>query len=273
LVEGLSPDLAGSTIETCYQPIVRIADRAPLAVEALARLSHPERGMLKPEHFLQQMEDAGRGRELAELMFARALADLQAAWPDPAGSHALAVSVNVPLDALLAPGCLDQLARMRSQAGWPVGRIHIELTESRPVTDLPGLRAVLERARAFGFGVALDDCSPAMPSVAGLLELPFSTVKFDHVLIAASLADGPEAAFVAATIQTAHGRGMTVTAEGVEDEATWDRLRALGADAAQGFLIAEPLPHAEIEPWRRRWVGDAGDGSEDREASGVARQP
>lgn len=250
-MEGLSPEFAGSKVETRYQPIVRMHDGSLAGLEALARLRHPDRGVLEPQHFVQQIEAAGFGCALTLSIFARAMRDARERQSDVSRCH---VAVNVPLDVLLSPSTVVNLTALRNIIGLDAGIIHIELTESRPVADIGGLGQAIERMRAAGFDVALDDYAPSMAFCAELLDLPFASVKFDHLLVAAAAKGGPDAAFMADSIEAAHRRGLDVTAEGVEDEPTWRRLHAMGVDCAQGFWISRPLPIEEVEPWRLGWA-------------------
>ncbi len=244
--------LKGAMIETRYQPIVRIADRRPVGLEALARLNHPERGTLLPDRFVPQIENAGLATELTSLVSARAFADLAGPFLAQRG---LRMSVNFPLDVLLQPAALDRLEEQRSAAGLAADRIVIELTESRPVDDIPTLRRSLDRLRGLGYGAAIDDVGPAVPRLAPLLDLPFTSLKLDKELVQKVGESAEIRAFLATTIVQAKAHGLTVVAEGVETDAIWDLMRDLGADEVQGFLAARPLPVAAVPVWWDSWIG------------------
>ena len=168
------------------------------------------------------------------------------------------MSVNFPLDVLLQPAALDRLEEQRIAAGLAADQIVIELTESRPVDDIPTLRRSLERLRGLGYGAAIDDVGPAVPRLAPLLELPFTSLKLDKE-------PGPAGGrrsrwsqrFLAKTIVQAKAHGLTVVAEGVETDAIWEHMRDLGADEVQGFLAARPLPVAAVPIWWDAWTGQA----------------
>jgi EAL domain-containing protein (putative c-di-GMP-specific phosphodiesterase class I) len=248
----LQAALDGAMIETRYQPIIRVSDRRPVGLEALVRLNHPEKGTIRPDSFVPQIEHAGLGAELTSLVSARAFSDL--AGPILAGLD-LRMSVNFSLDVLLTPAALERLEVQREAAGVTADRIIIELTESQPVDDIPRLRRSLDYLRALGYGAALDDVGPGVPRLAPLLALPFTSVKLDKHLVQ-HVADTDEAhAFLADTIAEAKARGFTVTAEGVETEAIWDHMAALGVDEMQGYLAARPLPVAAVPVWRDAWIG------------------
>nr|WP_294519828.1 EAL domain-containing protein [uncultured Rhodopila sp.] len=243
--------LRGAMIENRYQPIVRMADRHAIGLEALARLNHPELGTLLPDRFVPQIEDAGLAAELTDLVSARAFADMAEPWLAERGVR---VSVNFPLDVLLHPAALDRLERQREACGIDVARVIIELTESRPVDDFALLRRSIDRLRGLGYGVAIDDAGPAVPWLTELLELPFTSLKLDKDMVNRVIELEAVHRFVATTIARGKQRGMTVVAEGVETAAIWDWMLALGVDEAQGFLVSRPLPLAAVPIWTDAWI-------------------
>jgi EAL domain-containing protein (putative c-di-GMP-specific phosphodiesterase class I) len=246
----LNASLAGVMIDTRYQPIVRLDDRRPVGVEVLARMNHPVRGTLPPRLFVPQMEDAGLAPALTEAVTRRAFAD----FADPSlVSHGLEIALNFPLDVLLVPQAMVLLDAQRRTAGIEAEQVIIELTESRPVEDVAGLRRAIERLRTAGYGVVIDDVQPAVPLLQALMELPFTGVKLDKGLVQLLAEDAGLSDFTLGIVGVAKARGLTVTAEGVEDLASWDRMAGLGVDMAQGYLIARPLLAVAVPVWLRRW--------------------
>lgn len=243
--------LDGAMIETRYQPIIRIADRRPVGIEALVRLNHPKKGTLLPDRFVPQIEGAGLAAELTRLVSAKAFADLSGPYLSGRG---LRISVNFPLDVILLPTALDGLEEQRSAAGIPASQIIIELTESRPVDDIPLLRKSLDRLRTLGYGAAIDDVGPAVPRLAPLLDLPFTSLKLDKELVQQVIDSAEVEAFLGDTIAQAKAHHLTVVAEGVETNAIWKRMKQLGADEIQGFLAARPLPVTAIPVWWDSWM-------------------
>jgi EAL domain-containing protein (putative c-di-GMP-specific phosphodiesterase class I) len=249
-VADLRAALAGSMIETQYQPIVRASTGTPVAFEALARLNHPLLGTLLPDRFVPQIEDAGLAPELTERVSARAFADMVAMGLTRRG---LGVTLNFPLDVLLQPEAIYRLEAQRLAAGIPVAQVIVELTESRPVEDFETLRTSLEELRRRGYQVVIDDVGPAIPCLAPLLELPFTGLKFDKSLVQQiTLQPGIEA-FLQVTAEQARDRGFSVVAEGVESIETLDRVRKIGVDYVQGFLVARPLYITAVPNWLQAW--------------------
>jgi len=248
--DELRDALSACMIETRYQPIVGIEDGTPLALEALARLNHPARGTLAPGLFVPQIEAAGLAAELTDAVASRALADLSAQFLIERG---LSLSLNFPLDVLLVPDAMERLDERRFEAELDAKRIVIELTESRPVADLAGLRRATERLREAGYGLAIDDVGPCVPHHEAMLDLPFTAMKLDKAIVQQSETCQDAIDFVARMIDAAKIRGLRVVAEGVEDLDTWTRMRRLGADEAQGFLVSRPLPPAALPIWFESW--------------------
>jgi EAL domain-containing protein (putative c-di-GMP-specific phosphodiesterase class I) len=243
--------LAGAMVETRYQPIIRVSDRHPVGLEALVRLNHPAKGTILPDSFMPQIEHAGLAPELTGLVSARAFSDLTG--PLLAGRN-LRMSVNFSLDVLLMPAALERLEEQRAAAGIPADQIIIELTESRPVDDIPLLSRSLDYLRGLGYGAAIDDVGPAVPRLGPLLQLPFTSLKLDKDMVQ-QVGDSDEVrAFLEDTTARAKARGFTVTAEGVETKSIWDQIAALGVDEMQGFLMARPLTVAAVPVWWDSWV-------------------
>ncbi len=242
--------LAGAMIETLYQPIVRLVDREPVALEALARLNHPTHGTVHPDAFVPQLEDAGLAARLTDLMADRALADMANLL---LSAHVIDLTLNFPLDLLLVAAARQRLDATRRAAGVAAEHVIIELTESQPVEDLVALRRVLEKLRADGYRVSLDDLSPAVPRLADLLQLPFNSLKFDKSVVQQVFVVPAMTDFARSVMDVARTRQLLVVAEGVEDVATWRSMVALGADYVQGFLVARPLSAAAVPIWLEAW--------------------
>jgi EAL domain-containing protein (putative c-di-GMP-specific phosphodiesterase class I) len=247
--------LAASGVRNHYQPIVRVADRLPVALEVLARLDHPTHGLLAPDLFVPAFEDAGLAWDMTQAVVRAAFADWKGARLDQLG---LSLAINIPLDLLLEPAALAWLDEQRQQAGIAAARITIELTESQPVTRLDDLRAAVAGLRAAGCGVAIDDVGPGVRDHRALLDLEFSALKLDKDLVRGSRGSPAMQDFLLRAVVAARAAHLLVIAEGVEDADVWERMRGLGVDEAQGFLIARPMPAAEVARWHGEWIAGGG---------------
>lgn len=242
---SLAPGLRGGALLLRYQPVVRVADRQLVMVEALARWQG-DPVALGAGSFVPQMEQAGLARALAAAVTRLAATELRQHAP----RIAVSVSVNLPVEEFERSDTPARIAALLREARLPPRRLAIELTETSPVRDLARLHRSLRRFRAAGHAVLIDDFQLGDPR-RRLLRLPFSGVKLDKE-------------WVTALARSAHARqqvrrlaraGLVLTAEGVASEAVWRGLRSLGIARAQGFWVARPLPAALLAPWAQRWRG------------------
>lgn len=242
--------LRSCIIGTRYQPIVRMADGYPIGLEVLARLEHPKLGVLQPNRFVPQIEEAGLAWPLTEAVIVRTFAD----WSEgKLGSFGLAIALNFPLDVLLMPEALASLETHRRRVGLPAGQLVVELTESRPVAELARLRYAVSTLRGLGYGVAIDDVGPELRDHRALFDLPFTILKLDRGLVRKSATLPMANLFLAQTIAAARAANLDIVAEGVEDKTVWNRMQGLGVDCAQGFLVARPLPASAVPLWYTDW--------------------
>jgi EAL domain-containing protein (putative c-di-GMP-specific phosphodiesterase class I) len=237
-------------VDCRFQPIVRLTDRAPVGMETLVRLNHQEYGTIGPDQFIPQIERAGLSLRLTDAVAYAAMASVDPALLD---YRHLFVSINLPLDVLLFPEALQRIEGHRQQFAIPVERILIELTESRPVSDLAGLTYALERWRNAGYRVAIDDMGPEMMNQLNLFDLPFNVVKLDKQVVLRSQTDLLARNYLKRTVNNAKSRSLEVIAEGIENEAMWVRMRDMDVEYGQGFLIARALPAAALPIWLEAW--------------------
>lgn len=251
MLPDLHAVLADGTIIARYQPIVRMSDASLCGVETLARLAHPARGMLLPACFVPAMEGAGMWWQLMEQITNHGLAELAGPALRPFGIN---IGFNLPLPALLSQRVLADLDARRASADLRAEQVMIELTESHPVDDIPQLARALERWRARGYAISIDDIGPDVHNYRALMSLPFAAAKLDKSLVTGS---GRHPAmtrdFLGGLVAAAHKAGLIVIAEGIEQVSDWAEMRALGVDWAQGYAIARPLPAAALPVWMRYW--------------------
>lgn len=250
-IEELTEALFQARIQTRYQPIVRMSDGHPVGLEVLARLELPKYGFLLPDRFVPQIEEVGLAWPLTQAVITRAFADWGAGR---LGSFGLTLAVNFSLDVLLIPEALAWVEMRRRQAGLPAERIVIELTESRPVSELVKLRHAISTLRGIGYGLAIDDVGPQLRDHHSLLDLQFTSLKLDKELVTDSATMPDVRGFLTETIASARAANLTIVAEGVENPALWKRMRDLGVDQAQGYLIARPLRATTVPLWYQDWV-------------------
>ncbi len=226
-----------------FQPIVDAASLEPVGVEALARLHHPSLGILRPKDFMPQAIASGQERTVTAIVAARAMLDLRGLPGLPARNF----SLNVPLSSLCHADAPDRARELIAVVGMVPGQVVIELLETVEKPDLLALGAAVERWRAVGFLVSIDDAGPRLPHWRALLDLPFTGLKLDGALA------GEPGMQAGEIVEAAKRAGLMVTAEGIEDQAAMTRMRALGVDALQGFLFCRPLPARALPIWLAEW--------------------
>lgn len=242
--------LAGPRLVTRYQPMVDMRTRQTVVMEALVRLNLSRHTTLFPGDFLPQVESTGLAADLTDAVVSRALGD----WAALASLRKRPMlSINFSLDVLLSPLALDRLEQRRIAARLPAASILIELTESRPVDDLLRLRESVVRVRDAGYPIALDDITPSVPHLESLIDMPFTDLKLDKAVIQAAPHWPDAVKFIQRIVARAEERGVSVTAEGVEDDATWIMMHGLGIQYAQGFLISSPMLAEDIPGWLTEW--------------------
>ncbi len=242
--------LDAGRLYTRYQPLVDIASGRLMAFETLARLDHPRLGPLSPDRFVPPLEKAGQALKLAALVAERAFSDLRAHRLDLCGA---ALGLNLPLGVVQLACLAERLGTWRRGTDLAAERIAIELTESVPVAEPERLRPILQRLRAAGYRLSLDDVGPDTPNYEELLALPFLSVKLDKDLVHASAGSAAALEHTRRIVASAHRHHCRTIAEGVETVADWERMAAIGVDWAQGFLIARPLAAEATALWWQEW--------------------
>jgi diguanylate cyclase (GGDEF)-like protein len=236
--------LADDQLALYYQPAADLATGELIGVEALVRWRHPERGLLAPGAFLPAVEHTALMRELSRRVLAMAICQA-GAWFRL--DRPWRVAVNLSATDLLDRSLVDDVSALLRRYGTPARRITLEVTESVLMTDPVRAMEVLGKLRGLGLSVALDDFGTGWSSLTHLQRMPVDEIKIDRSFVAAMATEANSAAIVSSTVDLAHALGLRVVAEGIEDEATWTRLRAVGCDAAQGYHLSRPLPPGELE--------------------------
>jgi diguanylate cyclase (GGDEF)-like protein len=242
-------------LQVVYQPKVALRTGEVVGVEALVRWPHPDRGVLLPDQFLPLVRSNNLMEALTDVVLARALGDA-AAWYS--GGHALPVAVNL-FPASLADNALpDRIRRALATGGLRADCLTLEITEDLVLRDAYQTRSVLRRLRESGVRASPDDFGSGYSDLRYLRELPVDEVKLDRHLILVLLGDPRVTAIVRAVIDLVHTLGMTCVAEGVENEATAQRLSELGRDIVQGYHYSTPVTNtALLEMLRTRPTADA----------------
>jgi predicted signal transduction protein with EAL and GGDEF domain len=225
-----------------YQPIVDLRDGRIVAVEALARWHHRERGDVPPGVFIPSAEESGLILPLGAWVLRRACLDLAALRALGGPAAGLRMNVNLSPRQLGDRSIVDKVLDALRDAGVPPEALDIEITESLVLDAGEEGLGYLRMLRAAGCGVSFDDFGTGFSSLGNLRSLPIDELKIDLSFVSAMM-DGPvEAAIVEAVVRLGAALDLAVVAEGVEDAATAERLVELGCPFAQGFYFGRPMP-------------------------------
>jgi EAL domain-containing protein (putative c-di-GMP-specific phosphodiesterase class I) len=224
-----------------FQPQVDIENGGIVGAEALCRWEHPREGLLPPGEFIALAEENGEieaiGRFMTEQCF-EALAE----WSEL--GHAMDVSVNVSPVQLLGSGFTDWLADRLDRAHLRRSTLTIEVTEHLPLENVPALVTRLDELRGTGLGISIDDFGVGQASLRQLRRLHGTELKLDRSLVIDL--SSSTTAFLRKVVEAAHGLGIRVVAEGVETLQHLQRVRDLGCERAQGYLLGRPVPRPDF---------------------------
>ncbi|MFI1394788.1 putative bifunctional diguanylate cyclase/phosphodiesterase [Streptomyces sp. NPDC020681] len=247
LLGDLRRALDAGDVELHYQPKVRF-DGHVAGLEALVRWVHPDRGRVPPDEFIAIAESSGLMPHLTEYVLDTALAQV-AKWR--AQGLEVPVAVNVSPRDVHTPGFAGSVAARLARHGVPAGALQLEITEHVLLEDPQRAADTLAGLADHGVKMSLDDFGTGYSSLVHLRRLPVSELKIDRSFVARLAVDNEDAEIVRCTVDLAHSLGLLVVAEGVEDDETWERLRDLGCDAVQGWLVAAAMPPQETTAWLR----------------------
>lgn len=247
-LSGGSP--AASGFEVFYQPIVRLSDQATVAVEALARWTDPIAGPVHPDVFVTMAERTGLVSAIDDFVLNQACADAQA-LADRFG-RPIDVHVNVSAGRLGQQGLEDAVDAALARHAMPPARLVVEITETLRIPDLPRAAAMLERLRARGVRVALDDFGSGYNALAQLHGMPVDTVKLDSTLTDVDTAPDRAGALCRSVLAICADLGITVVAEGIETDERAAALSGLGCPLGQGYLFGPPARLADLNHPARR---------------------
>jgi diguanylate cyclase (GGDEF)-like protein len=244
LLEGdLLEAIENEGLKAAYQPIVNASGETMIAVEALARWTHPRAGIISPAEFIPVAEHSGLIIQLGEWMLRRACLDGRN-WPG------LTVAVNVSPLQFRRSDFVDVVERILKETDFDANRLELELTESTLLGNLETAEQSMLRLKAIGVRFALDDFGTGYSSLLYLRRFPFDKLKIDSSFVRSIETASDAAAIVHAIVSLGRGLGMKVTAEGVENAEQHLFLRAAGVHSMQGYRFGRPAqPPTSTRDW------------------------
>ncbi|MGZ3241982.1 MAG: putative bifunctional diguanylate cyclase/phosphodiesterase, partial [Burkholderiaceae bacterium] len=215
-------------------------------VEALIRWRHPQRGLLAPDEFIPLAEETGLIIPMGQWVLEAACTQ-QAKWAAQPGMSHLTIAVNVSAVQFRRPDYVEQVLAVLDRTGADPHKLKFEITESVLVADVEDIILKMEALQSHGISFSLDDFGTGYSSLAYIKRLPLDQLKIDRSFMSDVLNDQNNAAIVRTIVSLGQSFGLTVIAEGVENEAQRLFLTDHDCHAFQGFLFGRPLPLTELE--------------------------
>jgi EAL domain-containing protein (putative c-di-GMP-specific phosphodiesterase class I)/ActR/RegA family two-component response regulator len=234
---SLRDALRNDCLELWYQPKIELKSLSVCGAEALLRARHPEHGVVAPSGLLPQAGDPLYA-PLSKFVIERSISD----WKRLAReSRPLKLAVNIPI-SVAASADFISVIREHVPADPRFPGLIVEITEDEIIRDLDRIQEVATQLKLYNVRLAIDDFGSAYSSLSRLRDLPCIELKLDRSFVSGCSVDGSKMLLCSAAIDLAHGFGLTVCAEGVEDAEDLRVLIEMRCDTAQGFLFAKPLP-------------------------------
>lgn len=245
LAEELEKPQTETEFEVHYQPVVALATGAIVGTEALLRWRQRGKGLIVASEFIQELESSYCGQRTC--IWALKEACREAGRLQQAGLRDFRMAVNFSMSLLQRPNLTEIVIDALENADLDPTILEMEITEQVIINaGTAGILPALEVLRNRGVKVALDDFGTGFSRLSLLKELPVDRIKVDRSFIAGLGKSLEDTAIAEAVLHLGHRLGLKVTAEGVADQACWDRLRYLGCDDAQGFHIARPMSASHL---------------------------
>ena len=220
-----------------------------VALEALLRWEHPQRGMISPAEFIPIAEETGLIVPIGAQVLTEACRHAARWGRLNEGGPCLGLSVNLSGRQLGRADLVPTMERIVSDAGLDSFRVRlgVEVTETVVMQDPIGAARTLQALRELGVHLSIDDFGTGYSSLAYLKRFPVDTIKIDRAFVTLLADDHVDRAIVNSVVQLAGALNMRVVAEGVETEEQAEALRTLGVHRMQGFLFARPQPAPAID--------------------------
>jgi EAL domain-containing protein (putative c-di-GMP-specific phosphodiesterase class I) len=251
LLTDLRQALEQDHLRLFVQPKIAVTSGQVVALEALVRWAHPQRGLVPPMDFIPFAEQTGFVRQLTLWM----LHETCRQWPGlQRPEQAVRVAINLSTRDLMDQDFSIRVSDILRQHGVPSSGLCLEITESAIMDDPQRALNTLNKLAELGFKLSIDDFGTGYSSLAYLKSLPVSELKIDKSFVMGMESDVNDAKIVRSTIDLAHNLGLTVVAEGVENARILQHLHQLQCDEAQGYHIGKPMPVQDFARWHTGWL-------------------
>ena len=243
LVGRIDEAIANGEIWVAYQPKLDVATNRITGAESLVRWTHPERGPISPDEFIRMAEEQDRIDNLTLHVLENAIKTAAAI-----NSHGIDFEIAANLSPRAFAGLpIDAIASaLLAKYGLAPNCLTLEITETAAMRPSGDFIAVLERLRAIGINISIDDYGTGLSTLEYLRAIPANEVKIDRSLISQVDVSMESRMIVNSSIQMVHSLGRSVVAEGVESESIKALVAQMGCDKVQGYLIGRPMPFRDL---------------------------
>ncbi len=244
--DDLAEALRHKDICAQFQPKIALADGQVAGMEALARWSQANVGLIAPDVFIPMAEEHGL---IVPLTFHILRQGLMACKRWRVDHPACSVAINISPLVLVDPTLPEEIERILHETGLGPGALIAEITESTVIANPLVAAEVLTRLRIKGVSLSIDDFGTGYSSLLTLLRLPFSELKIDRSFVTQCDTDPEAWKIVRATISMARELGLTVVAEGIETAPVERMLREAGCEIGQGWYFAKAMKEDDLTQW------------------------
>lgn len=244
LEQDLRRALARNELELYYQPQVGFHEKRTVGVEALLRWRHPERGPVPPIAFIPLAEESGLIESIGEWVLRTACHQAKA-WQQQ-GLPELIIGVNMSPRQFLRPAIVNEVQQILQETGLEPAYLELEITETLLMDDVESGITTMQALKKLGIRLSIDDFGTGYSSLNYLKSFPIDRLKIDKSFLVGIETNQDDLAITLAMIAMAHSMGLTVIAEGVENEAQLAFLHQNGCDEFQGYYWSQPVPAGEI---------------------------
>ena len=241
LEQALRNAIIADAIDVHFQPIVRLEEAKVIGFEALARWNDPDLGFVSPAVFVPLAEERGFIDALSEALLRKA-AEAALFWP-----RELFLSFNLSSAQLMDPSTADNILSILSRVGLDPHRLELEITETAVMTSADTAQRIISELQSAGVRISLDDFGTGQSSLGRLRDFTFDKVKIDRAFVSRISSDRPSEHIIKAIVAMCEGLDLEVVAEGIEERAEEEKLRALGCAMGQGYFYGRPADAAATQ--------------------------
>lgn len=243
LLRDIDEALAAEDIVPFVQPVVVLATGEIVGCEVLARWLRKDGSAIPPHLFIPQIEQSGRARTLTWMLLRRVLTEMDEVLR---AAPNFTIAVNVVPSHFLEPGFADELRALVAASGSDPRQIILELTERQELPDLEHAASIVAELAYAGFAVAIDDAGTGHSGLTYVQSLGAKILKLDKFFIDAIETSHSARVLVEMLVGAAHRLGMSLVAEGIEQQSQLAWLEEIGIEHGQGYLFGRPVPIASL---------------------------